>query len=145
MTQTADLSPELREIIELFSESDPRERTTLLLDFSEQLPDLPPHLAEKRDELEQVHECMSPVFLHTYAENGRIYYDIDVPKESPTVRGFASILYQGLNGATPEAIAATPLDLYSHLGLDQVLSHQRLNGLTALLSYMKRNAARLAG
>jgi cysteine desulfuration protein SufE len=138
------LNPALQEIVEMFSEAEPRDRVALLLDFSEQLPDLPADLAAKRDEMEQVHECQSPVFLHTRTEDGKIYYDIDIPKEAPTVRGFASILHQGLNGATPQAIAATPLDLYSQLGLDKVLSHQRLNGLTALLSYMKRNAAKLA-
>lgn len=137
------LNPALQEIVDMFSEAEPRDRVALLLDFSEQLPDLPADLAAKRDEMEQVHECQSPVFLHTRAEGGKIYYDIDIPKEAPTVRGFASILYQGLNGATPQAIAATPIDLYSQLGLDKVLSHQRLNGLTALLSYMKRNAAKL--
>jgi cysteine desulfuration protein SufE len=144
MSDHSHLSPELQEIIEMFAEAEPRDRVSMLLDFSEQLPDLPPDLAAKRDEMEQVHECQSPVFLHTHAKEGRIYYDIDIPKEAPTVRGFASILHQGLNGATPEAIAATPLDLYAELGLDKVLSHQRLNGLTALLSYMKRNAAKLA-
>nr|MBA3531345.1 SufE family protein [Ardenticatenales bacterium] len=93
---------------------------------------------------EQVHECQSPIFLHAAMEQGRIYYQLDVPREAPTVRGFASILYQGLNGATPEAIEATPLELYDLLGLNKVLSPQRLNGLTALLSYMKRNARKLA-
>jgi cysteine desulfuration protein SufE len=142
MNQTK-LTPELEEIIELFKEAEPRERIALLLDFSEQLPDLPAELAAQRDRMEQVHECQSPVFLHSYLKDGHVYYDIDVPRESPTVRGFASILHQGLNGAAPDTIAATPLDLYSRLGLDEVLSHQRLNGLTALLATMKRNAEKL--
>ncbi len=138
------LSPALQEIVEMFQEAEPRDRVSMLLDFSESLPDLPPDLAARRDQMEHVHECQSPVFLLTHEENGHIFYDIDIPREAPTVRGFASILWQGLNGATPAEIAHTPLDLYSLLGLDKVLSHQRLNGLTALLAYMKRNAAQLA-
>jgi cysteine desulfuration protein SufE len=94
--------------------------------------------------MEQVHECQSPVFLRARLEHGRVYYEIDAPREAPTVRGFASILYEGLNGATPEEIAETPLDLHERLGLGRVLSPQRLRGLTALLVYMKRSAERLS-
>lgn len=137
------LSPELQDIVTTFQEVEPRDRIDLLLEFSESLPPLPPELEAHKDELEQVHECQSPVFLRARADGGRIYYDIDVPREAPTVRGFASILYHGLNGATPEQIAATPLDLYQQLGLQTILSPQRLNGLAALLQYMKRNAVRL--
>jgi cysteine desulfuration protein SufE len=60
------------------------------------------------------------------------------------VRGFAGLLYERLNGACPEAIAATPNDLYQRLGLHKVLSPLRLRGLTALLGRMKRNAQELA-
>lgn len=134
----------LQEIVEMFAEAPPRDRLDLLLEFAETMPDLPPDLQAARDEMDQVHECASPVFLKTRLEDGLVYYDIDVPREAPTVRGFASILYRGLNGATPAAIAATPIDLYERLGLNQVLSPQRLNGLTALLVHMKRNAQRLA-
>lgn len=138
----ATMPDTLQEIIEMFAGAPERDRLDLLLEFATSMPDLPDALT--RDTLEQVHECASPVFLHTYEKEGRIFYDIDVPREAPTVRGFASILREGLNGATPEAIAAVPLDLYARLGLNKVLSPQRLNGLTALLTYMKRNAARLA-
>ena len=51
---------------------------------------------------------------------------------------------EGLSGATPAAILATPNDLYQQLGLHKVLSPLRLRGLTALLSRMKRNARELA-
>jgi cysteine desulfuration protein SufE len=94
--------------------------------------------------MEQVHECQTPVFLLAQLADGKVYYHIDVPQEAPTVRGFAGILYEGLNGAPPAAIVATPNDLYQRLGLHKVLSPLRLRGLTALLSRMKRNAQELA-
>ena len=65
-------------------------------------------------------------------------------RDHTPVRGFAGILYEGLNGAPPTAIVATPNDLYQQLGLHKVLSPLRLRGLTALLSRMKRNAHELA-
>ena len=138
MSNNAPLNDNLQEIAEMFSEASKMERLDLLLDFSESMPDLPKSMIG--DTFEQVHECASPVFLRSRFEDGRVYYDIGVPREAPTVRGFANILREGLNGATPEEIIGTPIDLYVHLGLNGILSHQRLNGLTALLMYMKRQA-----
>jgi cysteine desulfuration protein SufE len=136
------LTESLEDIVELFTEVPRRDRIHLLLEFSESMPNLPAGVT--RGAFEQVHECASPVFLQAKMKNGRVYYDIDVPREAPTVRGFANILREGLNGCTPEAIQAVPLDLYERLGLKRVLSPLRLRGLTALLIYMKRNAQRLA-
>lgn len=134
----------LQEIIETFHDASPEERLDILLEYALDLPDLPEELQQARDTMEQVHECQSPVFLLARMEHGKIYYHIDVPREAPTVRGFAGILYDGLNGAPPAAIVATPNDLYQQLGLHKVLSPLRLRGLTALLSRMKRNARELA-
>lgn len=135
------LTDNLQEIVEMFSEASRKERLDLLLDFAESMPDLPESVIG--NSFEQVHECASPVFLRSRLENGRVYYDIGVPREAPTVRGFANILREGLNGQTPEQIISTPVDLYARLRLNRVLSHQRLNGLTALLMYMKRQAEQL--
>ena len=135
----------LQEIIETFRDAAQEERLDILLEYAMNLPDLPEELHSARDTMEQVHECQTPVFLLAKLRDGKVHYYIDVPREAPTVRGFAGILYEGLHGATPEAITATPNDLYQQLGLHKVLSPLRLRGLTALLSRMKRNARELAG
>ncbi|HBY93317.1 MAG: SufE family protein [Ardenticatenaceae bacterium] len=134
----------LQDIVDLFAESPPQDRLELLLEYAMSLPDLPEELQAARDQMEPVPECQTPVFLASTLRTGRVYYHIDVPRESPTVRGFAGILYEGLNGAPPEAIQATPGDLYERLGLNAVLSPQRVRGLTALLARMKRQARDLA-
>lgn len=134
----------LQEIIDMFDDAPPEDRLDMLLEFAMGLPDLPEELGDARDSMEQVHECQTPVFLLSTMEDGKVYYYLDVPREAPTVRGFAGILFEGLNGASPEAIAAVPNDLYQRLGLHKVLSPLRLRGLTALLSRMKRNAQELA-
>ena len=134
----------LQEIIEEFSDASSEEKLEMLLEFAMGLPDLPAELHHARDTMEQVHECQSPVFLHASLQAGQMVYHIDVPREAPTVRGFAGILRTGLNGATPAAVAATPANLYQQLGLHRVISPLRLRGLTALLHRMKRNAEELA-
>src|SRR5512134_2527855 len=142
---TAAQWPEtLQEIIDMFDDAAPDERLDMLLEYARSMPDLPEELQSARDTMEQVHECQTPVFLLSKLQDGKVYYYLDVPPEAPTVRGFAGILYEGLNGAPPEAIVATPNDLYQQLGLHKVLSPLRLRGLTALLSRMKRNARELA-
>ncbi|MCO6449648.1 MAG: SufE family protein [Caldilineales bacterium] len=130
--------PALQEIIAEFQEAPPSVRIEYMVDFAETLPDLPARLADKRDQMEQVHECQSPVFLHTEVEDGVVHFYFDIPREAPTVRGYASILSEGLEGASPEQVLATPDDVYRLLGLHEAISHLRLRGLHSLLVYMKR-------
>jgi len=132
--------PALQAIIEEFREASPRDRMEYLIEYSMSLPPLPNRYAAERDKLEQVHECQTPVFLVTEVdgEGGAVRFHLDIPPESPTVRGYASILVEGLNGATPEAILATPDDVYMLLGLHEVITPQRVRGLHALLLTMKK-------
>ncbi len=139
-----DLCPAaLQTIITEFQEATPRERLEYLLEYAMELPDMPERLQAKRDEMEQVHECQTPVFLHTELHNGHVAFFFDIPPESPTVRGYASILSEGLNEATPAAVLATPEDVYHLLGLHEAITPQRLRGLHALLVYMKRQVRQL--
>ena len=134
----------LREIVDEFRASTPRERLELLLEYSQDLPDLPDELAEQRDQLEQVHECQTPVFLFTEVEDDTVHFHLDIPEESPTVRGYAAVLAAGFDGAAPASILNTPDDVYNLLGLNEAVTPQRLRGLHALMIYMKRQVKNLA-
>jgi cysteine desulfuration protein SufE len=137
------IPPRLQEIIEEFSWCEGREKLELLLEFSEKMPALPEWLHTRRDEMDQVHECMTPVFVYAETDdNGGMRFYFDVPPESPTVRGYAAILAEGTQGATPEEILGIPKDFYLQMGLHQVLSNQRLNGIAAILAHMKRLAVK---
>jgi cysteine desulfuration protein SufE len=137
------LPPRLAEIIEEFQDSDRQEKLELLLEFSDKLPPLPERLAAQRDAMERVHECMTPVFLQTELQDGGVVFHFDIPPESPTTRGYAALLAEGLRGVTPQTVVAVPGDFFTAMGLQQILSPQRLNGITAILAYMKRQALRL--
>ena len=128
----------LAEIIEDFQWAEGREKVELLLQYSQILPPLPVQLANNKDAMDQVQECMTPVFVQTEKSDGGIVFHFDVPESSPTVRGFASILKQGLDGLSPEEVLAVPNDFFQEMGLDGVLSYQRLNGIAAILAHMKR-------
>lgn len=143
MSETSAIPPRLREIIEEFKEGDRTEKLELLLDFANRMPELPEHL-RGRQGMEQVHECMTPVFVHAEREGEGVVFHFDVPEEAPTTRGYAALLGEGLRGSTPQAILAVPGDFFTEMGLHQILSPQRLNGISAILAYMKRQALRLA-
>lgn len=141
MEKTVDEMPaRLKEIIEDFQLSEGREKLELLLQFAQQMPALPDWLQRDRSQMEFVPECMTPVYVHAETQNGRMTFYFDVPDESPTVRGYAAIMAEGLREATPEQVLSVPGDFYQQMGLDKVLSYQRLNGISAILAHMKRLA-----
>lgn len=133
--------PRLAEIVSNFQLCQGREKLEYLLEFAEALPELPAWLEERRDEMQPVAECMSPVAVFADSANGQINFYFEVPAESPTVRGFAAILQQGTEGLTAEEVLAIPTEFYLEMGLQSVLSSQRMNGMTAILAHMKRLAA----
>lgn len=139
---TKERLPErLQEIVEDFSFCQGREKLEYLLQFSENLPTLPEWLHEERDNMDQVHECMTPVFMQVENQGGELIYHFDVPKQSPTVRGFASVLAAGTKGSAPADILAIPSEFYREMGLQEVLTSQRLSGMNAILRHMKELAA----
>ncbi len=136
-----DLPEKLQEIVDNFELLEGQEKLEYLLELAEQLPPLPDRLLAQRDSMDQVHECMTPVFIHAEkGEDGRLTFYFDVPPESPTVRGYATIMVEGLNGTTPAELKAVPAEFYLQMGLQQVLSGQRLTGIGAILAHMKRLA-----
>lgn len=138
---TSAIPTRLQKIIEEFEWFEGQEKLQLLLEYSEKMPPLPDWL-NKDSNMEQIHECMTPVFVHAERENGGMHFYFDVPPESPTVRGYAAILGEGLHGATPEEVLAVPGAFYQQMGLQKVLTTQRLNGIGAILAHIKRLATK---
>ncbi|MXY92380.1 MAG: SufE family protein [Caldilineaceae bacterium SB0664_bin_27] len=137
--------PPLRAIIEDFRSMEPRERLESLLDFALSMPELPGFLHDARDQMEQVHECQTPIFVFTDIVDAGVHVYIDVPKESPTVRGYAAIVQEGLERASPDTVLHTPDDIHYLLGLHEAISPQRIRGLHVLMAYLKRQVtARMA-
>jgi cysteine desulfuration protein SufE len=136
---SSNLPLRLQEIIEEFSWLEGREKLELLLEYSDRMPPLPEWL-DRDTNMEQIHECMTPVFVHAERKNGGMLFYFDVPAESPTVRGYATILGEGLQGASPQEVLAVPVNFYQEMGLHTVLTMQRLNGIGAILAHIKRLA-----
>ncbi len=134
--------PTLDTIIPRFKAADRTTRLETLLDYSRKLPPLPERLEAEKDRGDhRVHECQTPVFLWVETEGGKVHIHADVPRESPTVRGFISLLARTLDGASPEEVAQVPDDLLEQLGLAEALGMTRTQGLTAILQRIKRSVA----
>lgn len=141
METMSELPQRLEEIVEDFSLCEGQEKLEYLLEFAEKLPPLPDWVDTSAANMDQVHECVSPVFIYPEWQDGKIFFHFDIPQEAPTVRGYASLLQEGIGWTTPEEIQKIPLEFYLGMGLQKVLTGQRLNGVTAVLAHMKQLAA----
>ncbi|MGM7667204.1 SufE family protein [Microbacterium sp. A93] len=153
----------LQEIIDDFQAVPDDEKLELLLEFSDELPALPARYDGHLDQMEQVVECQTPLFLALELEpapeapagaaetagtagpdagpspDPLVRLFVSAPPEAPTTRGFASVLSQGLDGLPASEVLAVPEDLSRLLGLQKSLTPLRLRGMSALLGRIKRN------
>jgi cysteine desulfuration protein SufE len=128
----------IESLIEDFQEISIKDRLSLLLEFSENLPSLPDRYADHPDLLERVEECQSPVFLFVEVNEGKVNLFFTAPEEAPTTRGFASILHSALDGLPVEDVLAADDDFPSKLGLSEAVSPLRMRGMRAMLARIKR-------
>ena len=144
MTEPAHhLPPALAELVEDFTSVEPPDRLQLLLELSDELPALPQRYAERSEEMEQVHECQTPLFLAVEvgpSDTGDqvVHLFFDAPPEAPTTRGFAGILQAGLDGLPVAEVLAVPDDVPFKFGLGEAVSPLRLRGMVAMLARIKR-------
>lgn len=140
------MSSPLAQIAADFKDASPQDRLQLLLEFSDELPELPERYADAPEQLEQVHECQSPLFLaveisaepEVGPEDQRVSIFFSAPPEAPTTRGFAGILHEGLDGLTVREVLDTPDQAPMDFGLAEVVSPLRMRGMVAMLTRIKR-------
>ena len=136
---SSELPAPLAQIREDFLELEQGDRLILLLEFANDLPELPPRYTDHSDLLERVVECQSPVFIFVEVDDGRlVHLHATAPRDAPTTRGFASILVQGLSGLTVDQVLDVPDDFPNTIGLTEAVSLLRIRGMTAMLARAKR-------
>lgn len=132
----------LQEIADDFGAMEESQRLELLLEFSDELPDLPQRLKDDPKLLEPVPECQSPIFVRVEVDgtqpDSTVHLFFSAPAEAPTTRGFAGILHEGLNGATVQTILDVPADFPLKLNIEKQVSPLRLNGMSGMLARIQR-------
>ena len=138
-----DALPEsLAEIRDEFLELPESDRLQLLLEFSQELPPVPPEYENHPELYERVAECQSPVFIVIDVDDHELVsMHATAPAEAPTTRGFASILAQGITGLSADEVLAIPADFPQSIGLTRVVSPLRISGMTGMLMRAKRQVA----
>ena len=137
MTDTTLPAP-LAEIRDDFLDLPESERLTLLLEFSNELPDVPAELANHPELCERVAECQSPVYIYVGVEDDIVTVHATAPAESPTSRGFASILAQAVTGLRSDEVLAIPNDFPQTIGITKLVSPLRVGGMTGMLMRIKK-------
>lgn len=115
-----------------------KDKIQLLIEFAQELPELPARYADHPELLEKVEECQSPVYIFVEVNDDTVSVFATAPEQAPTTRGFASILVQGLNGLSVAEALGIPDDFPSTLGLNKLISPLRVRGMTGMLGRMKR-------
>jgi cysteine desulfuration protein SufE len=132
-------------IVGEFADLEGREKLELLVDFANGLPPLPPaYQARKAAEDRRVHECQTPVFLWTEAEDGRAKLTAEVAPEAPTVKGFVAILAEAVNGRPIGDAAILSDEFLDRMGLIDILGMMRARGLRAIVARVRRGFAQCA-
>ena len=139
-----NLPTKLQEIVDDFASMSREEKIETLVAYSESLPSIPDRLKDRRDNMDDVPECMTPVcLLGEKQPDGGVMFYFDIPPQSPTVRGLASLLASSLNGLKPEEILSVPSDFFLPMNLQEAISQQRLNGFIGVLAHMKQTAVKM--
>lgn len=135
MTNLPDFLSQTRDDFASLGDQD---KIQLLIEFAEELPELPERYQDHPELFEKVEECQSPVYIFVEVNNGIVSVFATAPEQAPTTRGFASILVQALSNLTVETALSIPDDFPSTLGLNQLISPLRVRGMTGMLWRMKR-------
>ena len=136
----------LPEFLADFDGADPEEALEMLMEFGARLPDLSlGRAAEGTPPQCRIQECQTPVYLWVDLIDGKLRLEAVVPEQSPTVRGFVTLLVEGLAGATVAEVANLPDDFLPLLGLSSTLGMTRRKGFRGIVSRIKWEAAQRIG
>ncbi|MDN3443895.1 SufE family protein [Microbacterium sp. APC 3901] len=133
----SELPDTLAEIRDGFLETPEADRLLLLLEYSDELPEVSAEVANHPEMYERVAECQSPVYIYVEVNDDVVTMHATAPPEAPTTRGFASILVQGLTGLTADEVLGIPDDYPQSIGLTRAVSPLRIGGMTGMLMRAK--------
>ncbi len=88
-----------------------------------------------------VQGCQSTLYLHTWQENGIVYFNAH--SEALISAGLAALLVSTYNGEPPEVVLKCPPSFIKELGIDIALTPGRSNGLASMYLRMQQEALKI--
>ena len=117
---------QLRDELALFAE--PLEKYDYIIELGHDLKMLD---ACYKTDLYKVQGCQSTVWLHPYESGGKLYFEAD--SDAVIVKGLVQILIRIYSGHTPKEILETDQSLLEQLGLSEIITPGRQNGVVSML------------
>lgn len=93
---------------------------------------------EHKREENQVIGCQSVVYLHSYLQEGKLYFIAS--SEALISAGLAALLLEVYNGLPPELLLQHRPTFLNELGIYATLSPGRSNGLSSMFLRMQKEA-----
>lgn len=113
---------------ELLLFDDVMDKYEYIIDVGKQLG----HLDEKyKTEVYRVQGCQSQVWLHAYEKEGIVYFEAD--SDALIVKGLVQILIRIYSARSAKEILQTDTSLLKSLGLSEIISSGRQNGIASML------------
>lgn len=113
---------------ELLLFDDVMDKYEYIIDIGKQLG----QMDEKyKTEAYRVQGCQSQVWLHAYEQEGLVYFEAD--SDALIVKGLVQILIRIYSGRSAKEILGTDTSLLKSLGLSEIISSGRQNGIASML------------
>ncbi len=117
---------------------DPRRRYEFVLWLAKKLAPLPD---EFRQESFKVKGCVSQVYVVAQLANGKLHWQGD--SDAQITKGLLALLIEGMEGLSPEEVAAMDPSFLQATGLQGSLTPSRANGFLNIFRMMQAQAAGL--
>ena len=132
-----NFSNEINELIEDFSFFDSWEdKYQYLIDMGRNVPQMDEVLKTKENKMKG---CQSVVYFHKYYnEDGTITFLAN--SDAAIVQGLIALMLKVFSGKKPQEILDTNINFLEQIGLNDHLSPTRKNGLSSLVSSIKKSA-----
>ena len=132
-----NFSNEINELIEDFSFFDSWEdKYQYLIDMGRNVPQMDEALKTEENKMKG---CQSVVYFHKYYnEDGSITFLAN--SDAAIVQGLIALMLKVFSGKKPQEILDTNLNFLEQIGLNDHLSPTRKNGLSSLVSSIKKSA-----
>jgi cysteine desulfurase/selenocysteine lyase len=120
------------------------DRYQYLIEMGDKLPKMPDTM---KTECTRIHGCQSTVYLTARKKPGTAdVLEFLADSDANVVRGLIGLLERLFSGQKASDIVAFDVEgFFAKLGLDQHLSMNRRNGLSAMVRRVRQHAAELAG
>lgn len=106
-----------------------------IIELGKQIQGLSP---EYKSDAYKVQGCVSNVWINYHLNEGKIIFEAE--SDAQIVRGLVQILLMLFSNRTPQEILAFNMEDLSHLGLQEIITPGRQNGLASMIKRIRQIA-----